>query len=163
MILKKFKENNKGFTLVELLVVILLLTVISVISSDMIISLTATSTKVQNKISLEEEYTFLNAKLTKLIQDADSVTYSGGVLSIMYTNKTYKLSFNDTTNSLLLDGIQLTESEIGVTSPLVITVSGTNPQVVYIAFGISKDSANTRLKTETKFEKRITLNKTYKQ
>lgn len=160
---QKILKSKRGFTLVELLVVILLLTVISIISSDMIISLTATSTKVQNKISLEEEYTFLNAKLTKLIQDADSVSFTGGVLNIIYTNKTYQLAYNDVNKSLSLDRIQLTDSEIGVSSPLNITVTGTNPQVVYITFGISKDFSNARLKTETKFEKRITLNKTYKQ
>jgi hypothetical protein len=64
---------------------------------------------------------------------------------------------------LVLDNIQLTDSEIGKSAPFVLTVTGTNPQVVYISFGISKDFNNSRLKTEVKFEKRITLNKTYQQ
>ncbi len=157
--------NNKGFTLVELLVVVLLITVVSVISSDMIISLTSTSTKIQNKISLEEEYSFLNVKLTKLIQDSDSVSYNSvsKKLSIVYPTKTFTLSFIESSSMLVLDNIQLTDSEIGKSAPFVLTVTGTNPQVVYISFGISKDFNNSRLKTEVKFEKRITLNKTYQQ
>ena len=77
------KNHNKGFTLVELLIVILLLTVIAVISSDMVINLTSTSTKIQNKLNLEEDYTFLNSKLTKIIQDADDISYSLGKLTIV--------------------------------------------------------------------------------
>lgn len=164
-----FKISNKGFTLIELLVVVLLITVISIISSDMIISLTSTSAKVQNKIELEEEYSFLNAKLTKLIQDADYVTYNSAtkVLSLKYSTKTDLLKYDEANAQLSVDdsihNLPLSSAEIGKTSPFKIEVTGTNPQVVYITFGISKDSNNARLKTDIKFEKRITLNKTYQE
>jgi len=157
--------NNKGFTLIELLVVVLLLTVITVISSDMVISMTSTSTKIQNKILLEQDYSFLDAKLTKLIKDADSVTYNSvtNELSIIYLTKTYVLKYDDLQKNILLDGLLLTDSEIGMSSPFSVSISGINPQVVTISFGLSKDFANPKLKTQSTFEKIITLNKTYQQ
>ena len=54
------KLNNKGFTLVELLVVVLILSVVVIISSDMIISLFSASAKIKNKIEVEEDFTFLH-------------------------------------------------------------------------------------------------------
>jgi len=175
--MKNLLKNNQGFTLVELLIVVLLITVISIISSDMIISLTSTSAKIQNKISLEEEYSFLNAKLTKLIQDADSVvadTESGNPrLVIKYPLITYYLVYKQ--NNLFLrdtlsvsEELQISEAEIGKFETgslpnIKMEVTGTNPSVVYISFRISKDFNNPRLKTEIKFEKRITLNKTYQE
>jgi len=161
----KYLKSSKGFTLIELLIVVLLITVISIISSDMIISLTSTSAKVQNKLALEQEYTFLNAKLTKLIQDANSVSYNSATstLQIVYPTKTYFLAYDSVNSLLKLENLQLSDSEIGKTSSFTVTVSGTNPQVVFLSFGISKDSGNSRLKSEIKFEKRITLNKTYQE
>lgn len=166
------KINNKGFTLVELLVVILLISVVAIISSDMVISLTATSTKIQNKLSLEEDYSFLNLKLTKLIQDADFITFnnSTNTLIINHSDNSYHLSHENNSLKMGVGGVSSTTPPL-ITSEVILEPGVSffrierteNPQVVYLNFKISRDSTNERLKTETIFEKRITVNKTYQE
>ena len=171
--MRKFFKSNKGFTLVELLVVVLILSVVVIISSDMIISLFSASAKIQNKIEVEGDFTFLNVKLDKLIKDADSVSLdtSGKVLTIFYPTTTYTLSFNDTDFGLYLNGERLNNTDLGFNytdlanvnqnASFEMLILGTSPQQVRLKFSLGKDIGNIRLKAYQKFEKIITLTKTY--
>lgn len=67
-------KNNKGFTLIEMVITITLIAVIVVISSDFILNLISSSIKIQNADTLEQNYSFISNKLVKMIQEADSVT-----------------------------------------------------------------------------------------
>lgn len=161
-IIKKYLKSNKGFTLVELLVVVLILSVVVIISSDMIISLFSASAKIQNKIEVESDFTFLNVKLDKLIKDADSVTIdqTKTELNILYPTTTYTLSYDNTKNALYLNGERLNNADLGL-GDFEMSIIGTSPQQVRLIFNLSKDIGNVRLKAFQKFEKIITLTKTY--
>jgi prepilin-type N-terminal cleavage/methylation domain-containing protein len=167
------KLNNKGFTLVELLVVVLILSVVVIISSDMIISLFSASAKIQNKIEVEEDFTFLNVKLDKLIKEADYVTLdsSGTVLTILYPTNSYTLTYNSLEKGLFLNGERLNNTDLGFSytdavndnksAAFEMLILGSSPQQVRFKFSLGKDVGNVRLKAYQKFEKIITLTKTY--
>lgn len=169
----KHLKKNKGFTLVELLVVVLILSIVVVISSDMIISLFSASAKIQNKIDVEGDFTFLNVKLDKLIKDADSVSLdsTGKVLTIFYPATTYTLTYNNTDFGLYLNGEKLNNTDLGFNyndpanvnqnASFEMLILGTSPQQVRLKFSLGKDIGNVRLKAYQKFEKIITLTKTY--
>jgi len=171
------KKNNSGFTLVELLIVILLLTVIAVISSDMVINLTGTSTKIQNKLNIEEDYSFLEGKLSKIIQDADSVSWDTVNKKLIINSglNMYELKIDTLANSTVTklfmrssasqNFTQLSNSDITtpVLGSFVTVLSIDNPQTVQFNFDLNKDLDNVRLKQTTNFKKIITVNKTYKQ
>lgn len=94
--------TNKGFTLVELLITIALIAVISIISSDFLINMVATSVSVQNKADVEQTYSFVTTKLVKLLEEADTVevnnTNNFNQITLTADQRTYVIRLNTTQN-----------------------------------------------------------------
>lgn len=124
----------------------------------MVITLTSTSAKIQNKIFVEEDFTFFSTKITKIIQDANRVSLSGQFLKIYQSDGTI-LTLAPQNGLLTLNGESLFNSSI---SGYKVSVSdSSNPQQVTIEFTIGRDIGNPRMESSTYFKKIITVNKTY--
>lgn len=77
----------------------------------MVITLTSTSAKIQNKIFVEEDFTFFSTKITKIIQDANRVSLSGQFLKIYQSDGTI-LTLAPQNGLLTLNGESLFNSSI---------------------------------------------------
>lgn len=97
------QKNNKGFTLVELLVVIGLLGISIGVTNDILTSLVRSYSKTQVKNELEQQANFLGLKLERGIRSASGIVQSGNT-NIIRLNKSdgswVEYSF-DSANSIM--------------------------------------------------------------
>lgn len=136
--------NNKGFTLVELLVTIGIVAVISIISSEFLLNLLSTSVNVQNKNEVEQAYTFVGTKLVKMIEEAEEVVIDNSNQLKITLNGNVYLVFVDTTNQkiLIYNDPLVSNSNVKVSS-----ISDTIP-----VFSYQNDINPTQIKINLKFE-----------
>ena len=66
--------NNKGFTLVEMLITLAIISIILVVSSEFLINLVNSSVKIQSRNEVEQNYNFIITKMAKMLQDSTNVT-----------------------------------------------------------------------------------------
>lgn len=160
--------NNKGFTLVELLVTIGLVAVITIFYADFLINLVNASVKIQNKSLVEQNYTFVTTKLTKMIQEADSVEIlSPSKIKIFLNSQiitielvSNSLVFNENnTNYPLVSSQSLT---ITSNNDAFSFVSTANPQQVRVKLNFIVDPNNEKLRASQEFDRTITVRKSYK-
>ncbi len=153
-------KRNSGFTLVELLVTLGLISVILVVSSEFLINLVNTSVKIQSKNEVEQNYNFIVTKMTKIIQDSNSVVLDGSDLVASKDGVDYRFALVG--NSLTLNGLELSSlSVLEITNSSVFSIISANPQQVKINFLIEKDTG-TKFESSQEVKRTITLRRSYK-
>ena len=153
-------KKNSGFTLVELLVSLGLISIIVVVSSEFLINLVNTSVKIQSKNEVEQNYNFIITKMTKIIQDSNSVVMEGSDLIANKDGVEYRFSLND--DNLLLNGLPLSSIQVlTVANKPAFDIISENPQQVKIDLLIQKD-AGTKFQSSQEVQRTITLRRSYK-
>jgi len=154
--------NNKGFTLIELLVSVVVVGVIMIVSSDFLINLLSASTAIQSKVTLEQNYSFVTTKLTKLIQEADSATLVNSNNLILSVNKiTYNIKL--TNSEILINNTPITNiGSVQITSDRAFQIiNQSNPVQIKIKLDL-KNNMGTKAEATQNFERIVTLRKSYK-
>lgn len=169
-------KNNKGFTLIELLITLAITSVLMIISSEFLINLVNASVKVQSKNEVEQNSTFISTKLTKMLQDASTVSYgetaemtpNNNQLIFNLNGTDYTLDYDSENSALYLNQSSL--SSVKVTSApaaslsgqsTAFKISGQNPIQVIINLKLIKD-AGTKFESTQIINRIITLRKSYK-
>lgn len=97
--------NNKGFTLVELLVVVTLSALLSASLAYFIQCCTRGVKKAQDDITLQMEAQAITNQLSNLIIEANNVKYEVNILTIYHTQEKYILSLEETNHKLMYEKI----------------------------------------------------------
>lgn len=179
---KKILRINSGFTLVELLISLAVIAVIAVVSSQILISLVSTSVNVQRKNDIEQSYTIILQKLTKIIQDgnnASSASNSANPNAPLQINTTFDITcFRLLNNELQMGANQITPcSSLGsnayrnLTFSNTVIVSAINPTTPPF-FISSSNPVQVRIRLKftdpldstfsQEVDRTVTLRKTYK-
>lgn len=139
------KNHQKGFTLIEMLLVVLLLALTIGLTGDMLLSLIRSNTKTQVMNEIEQQANFVTLKLEKELRDAlEAETPDGNTLTIKLRSNSYvsyQLSGSilqrkmGVASDVNLPWVPLTSdaSPGGVAvscNPTCFQIIGTNPQVV---------------------------------
>ena len=154
-------KRNSGFTLVELLVTLGLISVILVVSSEFLINLVNTSVKIQSKNEVEQNYNFIVTKMAKIIQDSNSVVMEGSDLIANKDGVEYKFSLKN--NNLLLNELPLSSIQVLTieNGPAAFAIISEDPQQVKINLLVKKD-AGTKFESSQEVKRTITLRRSYK-
>ncbi len=73
---KVIKDYQSGFTLIEMLIVVVILAIVVGMTSDMLMSLIRSNTKTQVINEIEQQANFVSLKIEKELRDADLVSTS---------------------------------------------------------------------------------------
>jgi len=155
-------KNNKGFTLVELLVTLGLLTVITIVSSDFLLNLVSASVRIQNKATLEQNYSFISSKLVKMIEEADDVSVlNSSKALILLEGISYEIELKN--SQILINNLPITSSDnVSLSSTEVFKFERTsNPEQVRIKLRFDVD-AGSNIGASQDLERVVTIRKSYK-
>lgn len=141
-------QNQKGFTLIEIILVVSLLAVTVGLTSDILLSLVRSNTKTQVINEIEQQSNFISLKLEKELRDARNVTLpeensTGNTLTFIRKDGT-EISYTLNSNNVITRNIgtetpQILTSNsnpggVSVTCPSgCFNISGPNPQIVNIS------------------------------
>ena len=170
------KKNQGGFTLVEMLLVVLLLALTMGLTSDMLISLLRSNTKTQVINEIEQQANFVSLKIEKELRDSVDVKIPGGgssgdsiELTLRSGSKvTYRLQENVLQRSITGTFFPITSNSSpggvvvsGNGSPFTIT--GSNPKVVKLnmTFSQAQSGAGASYKGSIKLEPSIVIRSSY--
>ncbi len=172
------KKHNKqrGFTLIEMLLVVLLLALTVGLTSDMLLSLIRSNTKTQVINEIEQQANFVTLKLEKELRDAiDANTASSGNSLVITLRSNSQVTYQLTSGSVLQRNIgagfvDLTSNSSpgGVvvscsTPPMCFDVIGSNPKsvVTKLIFDQAQAGAGSSYKGDVKIESTITIRGDY--
>ena len=173
------KKHNKqrGFTLIEMLLVVLLLALTVGLTSDMLLSLIRSNTKTQVINEIEQQANFVTLKLEKELRDAiDATTASSGNSLVITLRSNSQVTYQLTSGSVLernINGgssVPLTSNSSpgGVvvscsTSPMCFDVVGSNPKsvVTKLIFTQAQKDAGASYSGDVKIESTITIRGDY--
>jgi prepilin-type N-terminal cleavage/methylation domain-containing protein len=153
-------KKNSGFTLVELLVTLGLISIIIVVSSEFLLNLVGASVKIQSKNDVEQNYNFIVTKMTKIIQDSNSVSLQGSDLVAIKSGEEFRFNLNG--GILYLNNFPISSiSVVPITDKAPFEIISDNPQQVKINLSIQKD-AGTKFYSSQEITRTITLRRSYK-
>lgn len=162
-------KNNNGFTLVELLVTLGVIAIVVVVSSDFFFNLVDTSVRVQNRNQVEQDYNFIATKISKLVQDSNSVsvTDGGNTLTVVFPTNTVTIKYDPTNFSILIDGTPLTSSNVKIekindSTPIFKIEKPFDPQQVSFKAKVIKDKGLSKFEFSQNLERIITVRKSYR-
>ena len=152
------EKENKGFTLVELLVVIALLGISIGVTNDILVSLVRSYNKTQIKNEVEQQANFVGLKLERELRSATGTTSTGytntltiskeGSVSVTYKLNVNKLQVETPTGSTAVDltssfGAGGVSVSCMLTGSTCFSVVGTTPQTVKMHIRFAPVSGNT--------------------
>ncbi len=169
------KKNQGGFTLVEMLLVVLLLALTMGLTSDMLISLLRSNTKTQVINEIEQQANFVSLKIEKELRDSIDVKIPGGgssgdsiELTLRSGSKvTYRLQGNVLQRSITGSFVPITSNSspggVVVSGSPVFTITGSNPKVVKLnmLFSQAQSGAGASYKGSIKLEPSIVIRSSY--
>jgi len=169
------KKNQGGFTLVEMLLVVLLLALTMGLTSDMLISLLRSNTKTQVINEIEQQANFVSLKIEKELRDSVDVKIPGGgssgdsiELTLRSGSKvTYRLQGNVLQRSITGSFVPITSNSspggVVVSGSPVFTITGSNPKVVKLnmLFSQAQSGAGASYKGSIKLEPSIVIRSSY--
>ena len=168
-------NNQKGFTLIEMLLVVLLLALTVGLTSDMLLSLIRSNTKTQVINEIEQQANFVTLKLEKELRDAIDANIDDSSLVITLRSNsqvTYQLNesnvlqrqvgaggFVNLTSSSSPGGVKVTCADA---SPC-FDVTATNPKTVVtrLLFEQAQVDAGPTYRGDVKIESTITIRGDY--
>jgi prepilin-type N-terminal cleavage/methylation domain-containing protein len=179
-------KNQQGFTLIEMIIVVVLLAVTVGMTSDILMSLVRSNTKTQVLNEIEQQANFVSLKLEKELRDAIDATVSDGGATLKFTRRG-DVSEEVTYHFSESDGVGILQRVVGTydvnTNPYVpvtssaspggvnisclngscFAVVGTNPKVVKInmLFEQAQSSAGVSYSGSAKIESSIVIRSTY--
>jgi prepilin-type N-terminal cleavage/methylation domain-containing protein len=153
-------RDNSGFTLVELLVTLGLITVITFMSSDFLLNLVSASVRIQNKATLEQNYSYISSKLIKMIEEADSVTVTNGKINISLDGTNYIVELKD--GQLEMNNLEISSaSNLKISSDEAFSYfRSSNPVQIVIKLNFEVDAGST-IGASQEFERIVTVRKSY--
>ncbi|MBW6441753.1 type II secretion system GspH family protein [Patescibacteria group bacterium] len=173
-------KKQQGFTLIEMLIVVILLAITVGVTSDILISLVRSNTKTQVLNEIEQQANFVLLKLEKELRDAKTVTRptpeEGGRDRLIFTRKgddaviDYRLEGGKLVRAVTILGNtpthDLTSTGVGgvsVSCPSnqCFTVSGPNPQVVKIDMTFRSGGGMNTYLGDTRIQSTIVIRSTY--
>ncbi|KKS07178.1 hypothetical protein A3K01_01835 [candidate division WWE3 bacterium RIFOXYD1_FULL_43_17] len=170
--------QNKGFTLVELLVVIALLGISVGVTNDILVSLVRSYSKTQIKNEIEQQANFVGLKLERELRSAESVVpptvppytsrlviLKGGGVSVTYELVGDVLKVQNPTGSAAValtskDGVSGVSVTCGLSSGTAcFSVTGSDPQTVVMNIKLQAVKGNAKEYSE--IVNAITIRKSY--
>lgn len=172
------RTNQKGFTLIEMMVVVALLAITVGVTSDILISLVRTNTKTQVLNEIEQQANFVSLKIEKELRDARLISQpenggSGNTLEFQTkdgSTVTYSLGTDSRVLMRTVTGVNLPVTWDGSPGGVAVScggncfeVIGSSPQVVKInmTFRQAQDEAGVSYSGEAKIESSIVVRSTY--
>ena len=174
---KDTTTKNKGFTLVELLVVIALLGISVGVTNDILVSLVRSYSKTQIKNEIEQQANFVGLKLERELRSAESVvppttppyTNSLEILKDGGVSVTYELvgdvmKVRDPTTSSAValtskDGVSGVSVTCGLSTGYCFSVTGSDPQTVVMNIKLQAVKGNAKEYSE--IVNAITIRRSY--
>ncbi len=168
------KKIQKGFTLIEILLVVVLLSVTVGVTSDILLSLVRSNTKTQVMNEIEQQVNFVSLKIEKELRDAKSAGVSEGTTldfqirdgtDIIYTLASGVLTrkVGDGTAQNLTSDINPGGVTVTCLGGSCFSISGVNPQVVNVnmEFRQAQSTAGASYSGSAKIETSIVIRNTY--
>ena len=170
------KKNQGGFTLVEMLLVVLLLALTMGLTSDMLISLLRSNTKTQVMNEIEQQANFVSLKIEKELRDSVDVKIPGGGMSgdsveltlrsgstVTYRLQGGVLQRSTTAGSFVPITSNSSPGGVVVSGSPVFTITGSNPKVVKLnmLFSQAQSGAGASYKGSIKLEPSIVIRSSY--
>lgn len=175
-VLMRNKNKQRGFTLIEMLLVVLLLALTVGLTSDMLLSLIRSNTKTQVINEIEQQSNFVTLKLEKELRDAlDASTGANDSLIITLRSNsqvTYRLTSGSVLQRQIGGGefVNLTSDlnpggvRVSCLSPSpCFNIVGNNPKsvVTRLIFNQAQVDAGPTYKGDVKIESTITIRGDY--
>lgn len=178
---KQIKNNQKGFTLVELMLVITLLAVSVGVTNDILMSLVRSNNKTQVMNEIEQQSNFVSSKIERELRSARSVSTpiagaSGTSLIFEIGGDGTTIEYSvDTTSGVIKRKVD-TGTLVNITSnnnpggvvavcgtPSCFSVSGYNPQIVNVSikFSQAQPGASSSYTGQTTIQSTIVVRNTY--
>lgn len=174
----KMHKSEQGFTLVELLLVIALVSISIGITADILVSLTRSYNKTAVTNEIEQQANFIGLKLEKELRNSSNVTLpNANCISFqingvaIYYNVANNNIFRSTgscstaVGNALLATPAITGSLNGVSAACLgscFTLTGTSPQVVDLSFVFSQSSGGTTsFRGEVQLKNTIVIRNSY--
>ena len=107
------KNNNQGFTLLELLIGVTMMLLISTSVLSLIVYSSRNYRKAQEELSLQVEAQTIINQLSDLMMGAENVKYREDELTIYYKDARYIITLNQSTNELMYEKVKTGESVSG--------------------------------------------------
>jgi hypothetical protein len=130
-------------------------------SSDFLLNLVSASVRIQNKATLEQNYSYISSKLIKMIEEADSVTVTNGKINISLDGTNYVVELKD-------GQLEMNDLEISSASNLKISSEeafsyfrSSNPVQIVIKLNFEVDAGSTTIGASQEFERIVTVRKSY--
>jgi len=142
------KNNQKGFTLIEMLLVVLLLALTVGLTSDMLLSLIRSNTKTQVINEIEQQANFVTLKLEKELRDALYASIGAGNSLVITLRSNSQVTYRLTSVSVLQRQIGGVGSFVNLTSnssPGGVRVSCSTPSPCFNVIGANPKAVVTRL------------------
>ena len=181
---KKIKNNSqKGFTLIELMLVVTLLAVSVGVTNDILMSLVRSNNKTQVMTEIEQQSNFVSSKIERELRNARSVMTpiaGGSDILLKFETKnglTIEYDVNNSNSGLIRRRIGGdTGTWVNITSnnnpggvvaacgsPSCFSVSGFNPQIVNvnIKFSQAQPGAGSSYSGQTTIQSTIVVRNTY--
>lgn len=142
-------KKNKGFSLIETLIVVAIFAVLAIVSTQAIIVTLTNSRKAESSVETRESLQYIVSVLERSLRSANNVT-SAGSGRIIYTDE-YIVSnvfqcidatTSSTTGRLLLNSNQVSSQDITLTNCSFSMVAGTNDIPDRVMISISGKAKN---------------------
>lgn len=132
--------TKKGFTLIELMVVIGILSIIMLIISQPISAVIKYQEQAQTSDNMRDNLQFVINKMEKELKTASVVSDGAGVETLSFTNQNNQpISYSFNSNEIIRNGVKLTDSSIFTVTNLKFWKNPTTKLVTVLIIAQSLD------------------------
>lgn len=177
---EQIENNQKGFTLIELMLVVVLLAVSVGVTNDILMSLVRSNNKTQVMNEIEQQSNFVSLKMERELRNASVVNIplaggSGSSLNFKTKDGT-TIQYDVNTTSGLVQRTVNAGTPLNITSnnnpggvvvvcgvPSCFSVSGFNPQIVNVSirFSQAQPGASSSYTGQTSIQSTVVVRNTY--
>lgn len=136
-------KKEKGFTLIEILMVVFLLGIVVVIGSNLFFSILKGASKAEITKEVKQNGDYAMNVMERMIRNAQSANCDGGVTIINPVDRRTTIFFCDGTRIASNSGVYLTSDNVSA-SNCSFSCQGKEPEVVTISFDLSQKGTTAR-------------------